>query len=118
MGIPLSRRLAKWLTLIGMTIKHWPKADRPREKLMERGPGALTDAELLALFLGTGCNGLNALEQAQLLVQAHGPLRRLLDMDVRQLKKLPGLGLARACELVAALEPVSYTHLTLPTKLL
>lgn len=87
-----------------MTIKHWPKEDRPREKLMERGPGALTDAELLALFLGTGCNGLNALEQAQLLVQGHGPLRRLLDMDVRQLKKLPGLGLARACELVAALE--------------
>ncbi|WP_426804850.1 RadC family protein [Stenotrophomonas sp. SrG] len=87
-----------------MTIKHWPKEDRPREKLMGRGPGALTDAELLALFLGTGCNGLNALEQAQLLVQAHGPLRRLLDMDVRQLKKLPGLGLARACELVAALE--------------
>lgn len=71
---------------------------------MQRGPCALTDAELLALFLGTGCNGLNALQQAQLLVKEHGPLRRLLDLNVHQLKKLPGLGPARACLLVAALE--------------
>lgn len=55
-----------------MTIKYWPKEDRPREKLMERGPSALTDAELLELFLGTGCNGLNALEQAQLLQSTQG----------------------------------------------
>lgn len=93
-----------------MTIKHWPKDDRPREKLMKRGPGALTDTELLALFLGTGCSGLNALEQAQLLIKAHGPLRCLLDLDAKQLKKLPGLGPARACELVAALE-LSDRHL-------
>lgn len=87
-----------------MGIKDWPEEDRPREKLMARGAAALTDAELLALFLGTGCNGLNALEQAQLLVKTHGPLRRLLDLDIRQLTRLPGLGLARACKLLAALE--------------
>ena len=87
-----------------MAIKDWPKGEQPREKLLARGPAALSDAELLALFLGTGCKGLDVMENARLLLKEHGPLRRLLDMSAPNLKKLPGLGPARACELVAALE--------------
>lgn len=87
-----------------MAIKNWPKDEQPREKLLARGPAALSDAELLALFLGTGCRGLDVMENARLLLKDHGPLRRLLDLSAPKLKKLPGLGPARACELVAALE--------------
>jgi DNA repair protein RadC len=87
-----------------MAIKGWPKEEQPREKLLARGPAALSDAELLALFLGTGCKGLDVMENARLLLKDHGPLRVLLDMSAPKLKKLPGLGSARACELVAALE--------------
>ncbi|WP_259206923.1 DNA repair protein RadC [Stenotrophomonas sp. BIGb0135] len=87
-----------------MAIKNWPKNEQPREKLLARGASALSDAELLALFMGTGCKGLNVLESAHLLLTAHGPLRRLLDLDAAKLQKLPALGPARACKLVAALE--------------
>jgi DNA repair protein RadC len=48
-----------------MSIKHWPADDRPREKLMERGAGALTDAELLAIFLRVGVVGKSAVELAR-----------------------------------------------------
>jgi DNA repair protein RadC len=87
-----------------MAIKDWPKEEQPREKLLARGPGVLSDAELLALFMGTGCKGLNVMESAHLLLKVHGPLRKLLDMDAAKLKELQALGPARACKLVAALE--------------
>ncbi len=87
-----------------MAIKDWPKDEQPREKLLARGPAALSDAELLALFMGTGCKGLDVMENARLLLKEHGPLRLLLDMSAQKLRKLPGLGPARACKLVAALE--------------
>ncbi len=87
-----------------MAIKDWPKNEQPREKLLARGPAALSDAELLALFMGTGCKGLDVMENARLLLKDHGPLRLLLDMSAQKLRKLPGLGPARACKLVAALE--------------
>jgi DNA repair protein RadC len=87
-----------------MAIKDWPKNEQPREKLLASGPGTLSDTELLALFMGTGCNGLNVIESAHMLLKDHGPLRMLLDLDATKLKKLPALGPARACKLVAALE--------------
>jgi len=46
-----------------MAIKDWPKDEQPREKLLARGPAALSDAELLALFMGTGCKGLDVMER-------------------------------------------------------
>lgn len=93
-----------------MHIRDWPQAERPREKLLARGAGALSDAELLAIFLGSGLPGRNAVQTARELLQAHGPLRALLDRDAQALARLPGLGPARACKLNAALE-LGHRHL-------
>ncbi|MFC5570965.1 DNA repair protein RadC [Lysobacter yangpyeongensis] len=87
-----------------MHIRDWPATERPREKLLARGAGALSDAELLALFLGSGLPGRDAIATARELLAAHGPLRALLERPPTELRRLPGLGPARACTLTAALE--------------
>lgn len=87
-----------------MHIRDWPTDERPREKLLARGSGALSDAELLAIFLGSGLRGRDAVQTARELLAAHGPLRRLLELPPDALAELPGLGPARACAIVAALE--------------
>jgi DNA repair protein RadC len=87
-----------------MHIRDWPASERPREKLLARGAGALSDAELLAIFLGSGLAGRDAVQSARDLLSGHGPLRRLLDLPAPALARLPGLGPARACQLAAALE--------------
>ena len=87
-----------------MHISDWPAPERPREKLLLRGPGALSDAELLAIFLGSGLPGRDAVQTSRELLDAHGPLRALLDRRPAELARLPGLGPARACQLAAALE--------------
>ncbi|QDH68837.1 RadC family protein [Marilutibacter alkalisoli] len=92
-------------------IRDWPAAERPREKLLARGPGALSDAELLAIFLGSGLRGQDAVGTARGLLSGHGPLRTLLERSASELAKLPGLGPARACKLVAALE-LGHRHLS------
>jgi DNA repair protein RadC len=86
-------------------ISAWPPGERPRERLLERGAQALSDAELLALLLGTGCGGANALDIARgLLLHFGGSLRRLLSADAAALLKLRGLGPARYAMLMSALE--------------
>lgn len=87
-----------------METENWPKKDRPREKMFANGPSALTDTELLALLMGTGRHGRTVMENANDLLLSHGPLRRLLDLEAKALSKLPGLGPAKACMLVATLE--------------
>ncbi len=87
-----------------MPIHDWPEQERPREKLIARGPATLSDAELLALFLGSGFGGRDAVQTARDLLRAHGPLRVLLDRPARELARLPGLGPARSCALAAGLE--------------
>src|SRR5690606_31860279 len=72
--------------------------------LLERGPATLSDAELLAIFLGSGLRGQDAVATARGLLAAHGPLRNLLDRGPGELSRLPGLGPARASRLSAALE--------------
>ena len=89
---------------VAMHIRDWPVSERPREKLLARGAGALSDAELLAIFLGSGLAGRDAVTTARELLAAHGPLRALLERDAPQLARLPGLGPARVCALLAALE--------------
>lgn len=93
-----------------MSIREWPSAERPREKLLAQGAGALSDAELLAIFLGSGLRGRDAVQTARDLLQGHGPLRHLLDLPAASLAALPGLGPARSCKLVAALE-LAHRHL-------
>ena len=87
-----------------MHIRDWPAAERPREKLLTRSASALSDAELLAIFLGSGLRGRDAVQTSRDLLQRYGPLRRLLDREPGDLATLPGLGPARACQLAAALE--------------
>lgn len=87
-----------------MRIRDWPSDERPREKLLARGAGALSDAELLAIFLGSGLRGRDAVTTARELLAAHGPLRPLLERSAGELARLPGLGPARACKIAAALE--------------
>jgi DNA repair protein RadC len=86
-----------------MTLLDWPDADRPRERLHALGAEALSDAELLALFLGTGPRGSNAVAHAQALLGRCGGLRPLLDRTPAELQRLPGIGAARAALLSAAL---------------
>lgn len=94
-----------------MHIRDWPADERPREKLLARGVGALSDAELLAIFLGSGLRGRDAVTTARELLQGHGPLRALLEHAPAHLATLPGLGPARACVLAAALE-LGHRHLS------
>ena len=64
-----------------MSIKDWPADERPREKLLQRGAGALTDAELLAIFLRTGTPGKSAVDMARELLNEYGSLQALLGAD-------------------------------------
>ena len=87
-----------------MLLHDWPAQERPRERLLAGGPAQLSDAELLAIFLGSGLRGQDAVATARDLLARHGPLRELLERSPAELMKLPGLGPARACRLSAALE--------------
>jgi DNA repair protein RadC len=87
-----------------MAIRDWPTPERPREKLLARGPDALSDAELLALFLGAGRRGQSAVELGRALLVRHGGLKTLLELPPRALTSEPGLGDAAATRLHAALE--------------
>ena len=64
-----------------MPISQWPKAERPREKLLLRGAAALSDAELLAVFLHTGTRGKSALDLARELLQSCGDISSLFACD-------------------------------------
>ena len=87
-----------------MHIRDWPATERPREKLLARGAVVLSDAELLAIFLGSGLRGMDAVATARQLLAEYGPLRSLLERAPADLAKLPGLGPARACQLSATHE--------------
>ena len=87
-----------------LTIKNWPAQERPREKLIARGVAALSDAELLALFIGSGRRGLTAVDLGRELLAAAGGLKPLLDLEPSALAARPRLGAAKACRLHAALE--------------
>lgn len=86
------------------SIRDWPDAERPREKLLSRGAASLSDAELLAIFLRTGTKGRNAVDLARDLVQQFGSLRRLFDADQASFCASPGLGTAKYAQLQAVLE--------------
>ncbi|MBA8887737.1 DNA repair protein RadC [Dokdonella fugitiva] len=83
-----------------MSIRDWPDGERPREKLLAHGAGVLSDAELLAVFLGSGRRGLTAVDLARHLLAEAGGLKPLLDAPHAQ----AGLGEVAWCRLAAALE--------------
>lgn len=87
-----------------MTINQWPKEDRPREKLLQKGEQALTDAELIAIFLNSGTRGKTALDIAKQLLTEYGSLKKLLRATPNELLQKPGVGSAKYAMIKAALE--------------
>lgn len=87
-----------------MSIRDWPAAERPREKLLAQGAAALSDAELLAIFLRTGVSGVSAVDLARHLLNDFGSLRRLLEADLTAFSAHLGLGPAKYAQLQAVLE--------------
>src|SRR5262245_55783971 len=86
-------------------IKHWPEDERPREKLLAKGVRFLSDTELLALMLGHCKPEKPVMELARdLLKMANNSLIELGKLDVKELKKPYGMGIAKACQIAAALE--------------
>ncbi|MCC5812703.1 MAG: DNA repair protein RadC [Ectothiorhodospiraceae bacterium] len=87
-----------------MAITDWPLAERPRERLLTQGPQALSDAELLAIFLRTGIAGRSAVDLARDLLSRFGGLRPLLEASQAEFCASPGLGTAKYAQLQAVLE--------------
>jgi DNA repair protein RadC len=87
------------------TIRDLPKEDRPREKLIQKGPENLKDEELLAILLGTGIEGKNVIEVAKQILRKYSK-KRLLKMKYEDLSKIKGIGPAKACIILASQELV------------
>lgn len=87
-----------------MSIREWPADERPREKLLQRGAAVLSDAELLAVLLGSGVAGRNVLDLSRGLLMRFGGLRQFLEADRDAVLREPGLGLVKYAQLQALLE--------------
>lgn len=87
------------------SIKNWAEDDRPREKLLHKGPAALSDAELLAILISSGTKTMSALDLARLTLKlADNNLHQLGRLGVKELQQTKGIGEARAITIAAALE--------------
>ena len=86
-----------------MAISEWPKQERPREKLLAMGSSALSDAELLAIFLRTGIRGKTALDLARELLEHFGGIRGLLEATQKEVCSAPGMGSAKYAQLQACI---------------
>jgi len=84
-------------------LKDIPKTERPREKLIQKGPQNLKDDELLAILLGTGVEGKNVIEVAKQILRKYSK-KRLLKMKYEDLSKIKGIGPAKVCIILAAQE--------------
>ncbi len=93
-----------------MPIREWPKAERPRERLLESGAESLSDGELVAIILGSGTRGRTALDVARQLIARFGSIRELLTADRDVCLGQLGLGPARYALLRAALELARRHH--------
>ncbi|PZP55729.1 MAG: hypothetical protein DI596_11150 [Azospira oryzae] len=87
-----------------MAIPDWPETERPRERLLAFGPAALSDSELLAIFLRTGVKGMSAVDLARALLHRFGRLSALFAAGLEEFCAIPGLGPAKYAQLQAVLE--------------
>lgn len=103
---PASASVARpYETPAAFGIKSWAEEDRPREKLMQKGRAALSDAELLAILLGSGTTKLSAVDVAKLVLgAAQNDLNALARFSLKELMRQKGIGEAKAITIVAALE--------------
>ena len=85
-------------------IKSWPEDDRPREKLLKKGAGALSNSELLAILLRTGVKGNSAIDLARQIIDKYGTFRNMIHTDMREWKEFKGMGPAKIAQIQAALE--------------
>jgi DNA repair protein RadC len=88
----------------GRALREVPEAERPRERLAQRGPAGLSAAELIALVWGTGARGMNAVDLAEEALARHDGLTGLARASDTELAAIPGIGPARAAQLSAAFE--------------
>jgi DNA repair protein RadC len=82
----------------------WLKKDMPRERLIEQGPGVLSDAEMIVLVLGSGLPGHDVFSIARALLERFGSLRAMLDATYTDFEGLPGVGPAKKAQLLAIME--------------
>jgi DNA repair protein RadC len=88
-----------------MSITDWPEGERPRERLLAHGPAALSDAELLAIYLRVGVRGKSAVDLGRELLQRFdGSLSRLAEASLDELASVSGIGMAKAAQLKASFE--------------
>jgi len=87
-----------------MAIPDWPAPERPREKLLQKGATALSDAELLAIFLRTGITGKSAVDLARHLLKHYGSLTKLFAANQDSFCQLHGMGSAKYAQLQAVME--------------
>lgn len=87
-----------------MAITDWPADERPREKLMQKGVEALSDAELLAIFLRVGVVGKSAVDLARDLLTTFGSLNGIFSANASQIEAVHGMGLSKYCQLQAIFE--------------
>ena len=85
-------------------ISHWPEEDRPREKMLSRGASALSDTELLAVFITNGTPSLTAIDVARILLERFGGLRGVLQQPRKKVCEVPGMGSGKFALLQAAVE--------------
>jgi DNA repair protein RadC len=101
-SVQASPSLPRAFQMTQIKIREMPQDERPREKLLGRGAAALTDPELIAILLRTGLPGANAVEVARQLLERYGSLSGLSRCTVKEIASIPGIGPAKAIQLVAA----------------
>ena len=87
-----------------MKIKEWQLEERPREKLLQKGAEHLSDAELLAILIGSGKRGMNCVEWARGQLSAAGGLYAFFSLGPEKILDMPGLGHARTAQIIAVRE--------------
>jgi DNA repair protein RadC len=85
-------------------LKNWPEAERPRERLLQQGADALSDAQLLGIILRTGTGGRTAVDVGRDLLERFGGLNGIAQAGINELTMVPGIGSAKAAEIKAAIE--------------
>ena len=101
----INKKLVHWVVENGLNIPSWAEEDRPREKLISKGKSNLSDAELIAILIGSGTAQLSAVGLAkQILAHADHDLNILAKLSVSDLQNFKGIGEAKAVSIVSALE--------------